>query len=100
MELSQHRLKSHSGIKTFSDRKLKSSDQIKYFQYPCVKDDNMRCIFCIILIVKMFNKCTYPVHILYADVHDIGPQAIFLFATFNYNSALWKEYSQNETPVM
>lgn len=48
----------------------------------------------------MFNKCTYPVHILYADVHDTGPQAIFLFATFNYNSALWKEYSQNETPVM
>ena len=40
-----------------------------------------------------------PARVAYADIDEIGEQAIFLFTTFNYTSALWREYRRNETPV-
>lgn len=55
------------------------------------------CILDNFNIGKMFNIL---VHISYADIHDRGQQAIFLFESFNYTLALWKEYNQSEPPVM
>lgn len=51
-------------------------------------------------IGKMSNTQAQPVHVLYADICDAGQQAVFLFASFNYKVTSWKEYNQNETPVM
>lgn len=97
MECGQPRLKIHNCIKTtFCGLKLKSNNPINYFEYPHVKD-NLGCIFLVKFNNgKRFNSYVYPVHILYADIHDMyGQQVVFLFASFNYKSTVWKEYNQN-----
>jgi hypothetical protein len=52
-----HLLKIQNCIKTFYGIKLKSSNQVKYSEYPCVNDNNLEYAFWVNFNNgKMFNK--------------------------------------------